>query len=132
MLLEKNCKWCGKLMQFKPNERVKTHCSIQCHQSQREALYNADDNGPKLPRLDKNDVSDAGVVALIEGIVAQAGEDVLRYSPGTQIRQEAEAFFLSDEFAYMTNLDGFDILCKLWDKYDEKQRKKEARKAHVQ
>lgn len=131
-MYEKQCRWCGKVMQFKPNERVRTYCSIQCHQSQREARYNGDDNGPKMPPLDKDNVSDAGVVALIEGIVTQAKEDVLNQSPGTQIREEAEEFFLSEEFAYMTNLDGFNILCRLWDKYDEKQRKKEERKAHVQ
>ena len=130
-MYEKQCKWCGKVMQLKPNKWVKTFCSNKCHQAHRESLYNADDNGPKMPALDKNNVSDAGVVALIEGIVAQAKEEVLRNTPRSQVRQEAEAFFLSEEFGYMTDLDGFDILCRLWDKYDEQQRTKEERKANV-
>lgn len=131
MLLEKKCKWCGKTIQYRLGQNAPQFCSVQCHAAERESRYNADDTGPKMPMLDKNNISDAGVVALIEGIVTQAKEDVLNQSPGTQIREEAEAFFLSEEFSYMTNLDGFDILCKLQDQYDERQRKKEERKAHV-
>jgi GNAT superfamily N-acetyltransferase len=68
---------------------------------------------------------------LLQAIVAQAKDDILQYSPETQTRKDAEEFFMSEDFAEMTNLDGFDILCRLQDRYDENQRKKKERKAHV-
>lgn len=60
-------------------------------------------------------------------IIQQAKDDVMHFAPGTPLREDAEAFFLSEAFYGMTNLDGFDILCKIQDKYDEKQRKREAK-----
>ena len=76
-------------------------------------------------------ICDEGCVALIMAIIQQAKDDIMQNAPGTMLREEAEDFFLSEEFYEMTNLDGFDLLCKVQDKYDEKMRKKEERKAHA-
>ena len=76
-------------------------------------------------------ISDEGFVNLTTAIIQQAKDDVLQNAPGTLLRQDAEAFFMSETFYGMTDLDGFDILCRLQDKYDEKMRKKEERKRHV-
>lgn len=130
-MYEKTCKWCGKTMVFKPNEKVRRFCSKLCYGAEKHHRFNGADNGPEMPLLEVDKISDEGVVALIAGIVAQAKDDVLNFAPGTMYREDAEQFFLSEDFAEMTNLDGFDILCRLQDQYDEKQRKKEEKQAHV-
>ena len=88
-----------------------------------------DDEGVVMPPLEE--ISDEGFVALTTAIIKQAQDDVMNSAPGTYLREDAEAFFLSETFYEMTNLDGFDILCKLQDRYDEKMRKKELKKAHA-
>lgn len=118
-------------MKFNTPGDVRKFCSQQCFRAYREKKYTIEDSGPEMPPLDVDKISDEGVVALIAGIVAQAKDDVLNFSPGTMFREVAEQFFLSEDFAEMTNLDGFDILCRLQDQYDEKQRKKEEKKAHA-
>ena len=109
---------------------VRKFCSRQCFREQREEDYTKEDESAVvLPPLES--ICDQGFVALVEAIVGQAKDDVLHSAPGTMVREDAEAFFMSEVFYEMTNLDGFDILCKLQDKYDEKQRKKKERKAYV-
>ena len=128
-MIETKCKWCEKPMQFgNPSERVK-FCSRQCFRAYREKKYTLEDSGPEMPPLE--DISDEGFMALTMAIIQQAKDDIMQNAPGTMIREDAEEFFLSEEFYGMTNLDGFDMLCKIQDKYDEKMRKKEERKAHA-
>ena len=69
-------------------------------------------------------MSSEGFFHLVSAIVSQAKADVLLNSPESFVRQDAERFFLSDYFETLTGLDGFEILCKLQDIYEEKQRKK--------
>lgn len=130
-MIEGKCKRCGKVMLFNnPSERRK-FCSRQCFREQREEDYTKEDDVQVvLPPLEA--ICDQGFIALVEAIVAQARDDVLHSAPGTLNREDAEAFFLSETFYEMTNLDGFDILCRLQDKYDEKMRKKRERKAYAE
>ena len=129
-MIEGKCKRCGKVMLFNNRAEMRKFCSRRCFREQREEDYTKEDDVEVvLPPLES--ICDQGFIVLVEAIVGQARDDVLQSAPGTMIREDAEAFFLSEVFYEMTNLDGFDILCKLQDKYDEKQRKKELKKAHA-
>lgn len=68
-----------------------------------------------------------GLNKLICAIVRQAKDDVMNFSPSNPIRQDAENFFLSEYFEYLTNLDGWEILDRLTRKYDERQQRKAER-----
>jgi hypothetical protein len=74
------------------------------------------------------DIDDDGLTNLVLAIVAQAKADVLMFSPKNEIRQDAEEFFLGGYFDAMTGLDGYDVLCRLTDEYEEKQRMKKIRR----
>lgn len=126
-MIEAKCKRCGKVMLFNtPSERRK-FCSRQCFREQREEDYTIEDDVQVvLPPLES--ICDEGFVNLTTAIIQQAKDDVMNSAPGTALREDAEAFFMSETFYEMTNLDGFDILCRLQDKYDEKMRKKAAKK----
>ena len=129
-MIEVKCKRCGKLMIFQHPSEKRRFCSRQCFREQRQEDYTIEDNVEiVLPPLES--ICDEGFIALTTAIVQQARDDVMNSAPGTYLREDAEAFFMSETFYEMTNLDGFDILCRLQDKYDEKMRKKEERKAHV-
>lgn len=128
-MIEKECKWCKKPMQFAVPSEVRKFCSRKCFQQDRAKAYTIEDGGPEMPPLEE--ICDEGFVNLTTAIIQQAKDDIMHSAPGTALREDAEEFFMSETFYGMTNLDGFDILCKVQDKYDEKQRKKEERKAHV-
>ncbi len=129
-MIEMKCKWCEKPMVFQKRSDVRKFCSRQCFRMHREKTYTVEDNiEVELPPLEN--ISDEGFTTLVMVIVAQAKDDVMQNAPGTCLREDAEAFFLSETFYEMTNLDGFDILCKLQNKYDEKMRRKAEKKAHA-
>lgn len=129
-MIEVECKRCGKLMLFQHPSEKRNFCGRQCFREHRmEQFTTEDDANVVLPPLEN--ISDEGFTTLVTAIVAQAKDDVMQNAPGTRLREDAEAFFMSENFYEMTNLDGFDILCKIQDKYDEKMRKKEERKRHV-
>lgn len=129
-MIQVKCKRCGKPMLIQSLTDRRKFCSRQCSRENRMEMYTTeDDANVVMPPLEN--ISDEGFVALITAIVQQAKDDVMTSSPGTPLREEAEEFFLSETFYEMTNLDGFEILCKLQDKYEEKMRKKAERKAHV-
>ena len=88
-----------------------------------------DDENVVMPPLEH--ICDQGFLNLTTAIINQAKDDIMHSAPGTPMREDAEAFFLSETFYGMTNLDGFDTLCKIQDKYDEKMRRKAERKAHA-
>lgn len=127
-MIQVKCKECGKPMLIQSLTDRRKFCSRQCFQQDRARAYTVeDDEGVVMPPLEH--ICDEGFVNLTTAIVQQARDDVMQNAPGTYIREDAESFFLSETFYEMTNLDWYDILCKIQDKYDEKQRKKRARKA---
>lgn len=128
-MIERQCAWCGKQMAFQTYTDMRKFCSRQCFLLDRQKAYTMEDANVDVPMLEE--LSDEGFVNLTMAIIQQAKDDVLQNAPGTCLREDAEAFFLSETFYGMTDLDGFDILCKLQDKYDEKMRKKELKKAHA-
>lgn len=129
-MIEMKCKWCGKTMRFRLRSDVRKFCSRQCSRANKiRKLTTEDDANVIMPPLEH--LTDDGFMALVEAIVWQAKNDVMNNEPGMPIREDAEAFFMSEHFYELTNLDGFDLLCRIQDEYDEKQRKKEERKAHA-
>ncbi len=122
-MIQVKCKECGKPMLIQSLTDRRKFCSRQCFQQDRARAYTVeDDEGVVMPPLEH--ICDEGFVNLTTAIIQQARDDVMQNAPGTYLREDAEAFFLSETFYEMTNLDGFDILCKIQDKYDEKMRKK--------
>lgn len=129
-MIERACKWCEKPMQFELPSDVRKFCSRQCFRAHKEKLYTVEDSeGVVLPPLEH--ITDEGFMALTTAIIQQARDDVTNNEPGTYLREDAEAFFLSETFYGITNLDGFDMLCKVQDRAEEKQRKRKEKKAHV-
>lgn len=127
-MIQVKCKECGKPMLIRSLTDRRKFCSRKCFQMDRQRAYTVeDDEGVVMPPLEH--ITDEGFINLITAIIAQAKDDVMQNAPGTGLREDAEAFFMSETFCEMTNLDGFDILCKLQDKYDEKQQKKAVKKA---
>jgi hypothetical protein len=117
-------------MEIKTLTDRRKFCSRQCFLLDRQRAYTVeDDEGVVMPPLEG--ITDEGFMALTMAIIQQAKDDIMQNAPGTMLREDAEDFFLSEEFYEMTNLDGFDMLCKVQDMYEEKMRKKELRKAHA-
>lgn len=130
-MIEMKCRWCEKPMVFQSPADRRKFCSRQCFLLDRQKAYTIEDNVEVvMPPLER--ICDVGFINLTTAIIQQAKDDVMQNAPGTLLREDAEEFFLSETFYEMTNLDGFDILCKIQDKYDEKMRKKaERKKAHA-
>lgn len=127
-MIQVKCKECGKPMLIQCLTDRRKFCSLQCFLLDRQRAYTVeDDANVVMPPLEH--ICDEGFMALTTAIIQQAKDDVMQNAPGTLLREDAEEFFLSETFYEMTNLDGFDILCKIQDKYDEKMRKKAAKKA---
>ena len=124
-MIEVKCKECGKPMLIRSLTDRRKFCSRPCFLIDRQRAYTIeDDAGVVMPPLEH--ITDEGFMALTMAIINQAKDDVMNNAPGTSVREDAEEFFLSEEFYGLTNLDGFDTLCKIQDKYDEKMRKREA------
>lgn len=109
-MYKRRCSWCKKVMEFKLGENIKLYCSKQCKDMSREKEFASADNGPPMKPLTVESLTDDGFLALVEAIVARAGEDVAHFAPGTQIRVSAEKFFESDYFSALTGLDGQAVL----------------------
>lgn len=118
------CKNCGKMMVFEKASDTRTFCGPKCRKENLEGSAPVENIGPDMPPLDKDAISEDGYIALVAGIVGQASDDVRRLAPGTAYRADAEEFFLSDYFYDLTGFDGFDLLVKLQDEYDEKKQRK--------
>lgn len=126
-MIEVKCKECGKRMLIRCLTDRRKFCSRKCFLLDRQRAYTVqDDEDVVMPPLEH--ITDEGFMALTTAIIQQAKDDVMQNAPGTWLREDAEEFFLSEEFYGMTNLDGFDMLCKIQDRYDEKMRRKAAKK----
>ena len=122
-MIQVKCKECGKPMLIQCLTDRRKFCSRQCFQQDRARAYTVEDGGPEMSPLES--ICDEGFVNLTTAIIQQAKDDVMHSAPGTPMREDAEAFFLSETFYGMTNLDGYDMLCKIQDRYEEKQQKKD-------
>lgn len=120
-MYKRKCQECGKQMEFKLGAYIKPFCSKRCSDIHREKMYNAPDNGPAMPPLKVESITDEGYIALVKAIVARACHDVTHFKPGTQIRIQAEKFFESDHFANLTGLDGEAILRDLRKKAEKRK-----------
>lgn len=128
-MYEAKCGMCGAPIVYQYKNQERRFCSKKCYGefARQKRELELDDGMQTRSRYIHPD----GYDNLLCAIVRQAKEDIMNYTPATQIRKDAEEFFMSEYFRELTDLDGFDILCKLWDMYDEKQRKKEAKKAYA-
>lgn len=109
-MYKRRCSWCKKVMEFKLGEPVKLYCSKQCSDMSKEKQFASEDSGPPMKPLTAESITDEGFLALVEAIVARAGEDVMHFAPGTQVRVQAENFFKSEFFSALTGLDGQAVL----------------------
>lgn len=117
------CVTCGKVMQAERKADIRKTCGGLCLEQYTRAKGG---HRPIFTRPVNRDLHPDGVDYLIAGIVKQASQDVLRYSPANEIRQDAERFFLSDYFRALTDMDGKEILHKLHYIYNERRKKRRA------
>lgn len=129
-MYETKCGMCGAPIVYQYQWQSKRFCGKKClgqflHQKRDREVCDW-----KQPR--SRYIHPDGYSNLVCAIVKQAKDDVMSYAPTNPIRQDAEDFFLSEFFEALTNLDGFEILDRLTQKYDERQRKKSERgRKHV-
>lgn len=127
-MYQRKCQECGKWMYFRLGVGYKPFCSKRCSDIHKEKMYNHPDNGPAMPRLKVENITDEGYIALVKAIVARASHDVTKFKPGTQVRIQAEKFFESEHFSNLTGLDGEAILRDLRKKADKKKPETRGRK----
>jgi len=119
-MYESTCKNCGAPMFAEKQLDKRQFCSKRCF----GAFLHMQRAKPYAGGQRIKDIHPEGYNALVRAIVSQAKSDVLTRKPESWIREDAENFFLSPYFETMTGLDGFEILYKLTQQYDEKQKKK--------
>lgn len=73
---------------------------------------------------EKRYIHPTGYDNLVAAICQRAANDVLSYRPDNWIRQDAEHFFISGYFDWLTGLDGFEVLYKLSQMYDEQHKRR--------
>lgn len=125
---KRKCLECGKEMKFKSGERIRQFCCKEHSEDYKEKKYNHPDNGPVMPHLKVETISDDGYINLVKAIVHRASEDVTHFKPGTRVREEAEQFFASDYFHELTGLDGEAVLRDLRARHKKNKPDKRGRK----
>ena len=121
-MYRRKCHECGKQLLFKGDQQIKPFCCKECSDKWHERDYNAPENGPVMPRLKKEDITDEGYLALVKAIIGRAGQDVMHFKPGTQVRANAENFFRTEYFAALTGLDGEAVLRDLREAHKERKK----------
>lgn len=124
-MYEYTCAMCGKQMFAKTKLEIRRFCGKTCYGRFLNRKREREMDIP-MPRL--TDIHPEGYDALVFAIVKQAREDVLGYSPNNFYRQDAEDFFLSEWFEQLTDVDGFELLYRLTEIYNERQQKAKERK----
>ena len=110
------------LMQFEKTADVRVYHSRKCRLNHL-TVERAANQGPEIGILHKDWLSDEAFVVLVSAILAQAAEDVIRLSPQSAVRIEAEAFFSSRYFFQLTGIsDGLPVLEKLKQEYNRKRK----------
>lgn len=122
-MIRRKCAWCEKYMYFQQGNQITKFCSPLCYRLHREKLFTKEDDGPAMPPLDADRITDEGFTALVAAIVQRASDDVTQFSPGTLLRVDAENFFKSEFFAALTGLDGELILKNLEEGYKRRHKK---------
>ena len=107
MPIKRHCLECKKEIPYIPGI---TFCSKRCSDIRKEKEYNDPFNGPRMPHLKAENITDEGYLALVKAIVTNASHDVTRSKPGTRVRAEAEKFFASEYFNSLTGLNGEAVL----------------------
>lgn len=116
------CKNCGKRVEVRLKTDIHAFCGRDCYIVSLHKRGKTDD--PVAQPGDRvRDIHPDGYDALVAAIIQRARDDVLHYKPGSWIREDAENFFLSKYFEQLTELDGFEILYKLSQIYEEQHRK---------
>mgnify|MGYP003292675617 CR=1 FL=1 len=126
-MFKRMCLNCGKQMLFKEGIKIRQFCSKQCSEAFKEKEYNHPSNGPVMPHLKAENITDEGYIALVKALVSRTSLDVTHFKPGTRARMDAEQFFESDYFTALTGLDGEPILRKLHEEYERKYKHKKNR-----
>lgn len=111
-------------MYFQQGNQITKFCSPLCYRLHREKLFTKEDDGPPMPPLAADRITDEGYIALVKAIVSRASDDVTHFAPGTPYRVSAEKFFESEFFGALTGLEGEPILRKLQEEYNRKHKSK--------
>lgn len=115
------CKTCGKLMEFQHRDRIRQFCSKACYgkflATQKEYEVN-------IASSNRHYVNPKGFDNLVTAICWQAKKDFLENPPGHWLREDAKRFFLSDEFAQLSQLDGENIVKRLELQYQRKVKRR--------
>ena len=117
-MFNRRCAWCKRYMECEPGTLF---CSDECYSMDRAKRLASEESGPPMRPLDVQAITDEGYIALVKALVSRASQDVRKYKPGTQIRVNAEKFFASDYFTYLTGLNGEAILRKLQEEYTKRK-----------
>lgn len=120
------CGMCGKTKTVEQRYDIRKFCSKACYGQYLNTRREKQIQPVEYERI--KDINEAGYTALVCAIVAQAKDDVLKYSPKSAVRQDAEDFFLNGYFDELTEMDGYDILCKLSEEYDRRQEAKKKKR----
>lgn len=120
-MYKRECKECGKPMVFEKTLYIRTFCSKKCYDAHRWKMHKGENDGPDMPPLDVDKISDEGFTALVAAIVQRASEDVKKFSPGSLYRVDAEKFFLSEHFSALTGMDGKTVLQNLLKEREKKK-----------
>ena len=118
-------------MQFNNPLEKRDICSETCSLENRRIQLASPDDGPSMPPLKAENITDDGYINLVKAIVARASHDVTRFKPGTQVRIQAEKFFESEHFNALTGLDGQAILRDLREEYNKNKHRLNEDKAFV-
>lgn len=122
-MYEFTCKGCGKRVVVRLKSDVTAYCGNECLTRNRSKHCKHIDYGERSENPVR-DIHPTGYDNLVQAICQRAADDVLNFRPGNWLRKDAEHFFLSGYFDQLTGLDGFEVLYKLSQIYEENQRKK--------
>lgn len=125
MMYQFVCEMCRKTKTVEQRYDIRKFCSKECYGKYLNTRRERQVQPVDYERI--KDIHEVGYTNLVCAIVTQARDDVLKYSPKSFVRQDAEDFFLNGYFDALTDMDGYDMLCKLQAEYDRRQQKRKQR-----
>lgn len=130
-MIKRKCIICGREMRFNNPLEKRDICSETCSRENMRRQLASTDEGPSMPPLKAENITDEGYIALVKAVVSRASHDVTHFKPGTQVRVQAEKFFESEYFSALTGLDGQAILRDLREEYNKNKHRPNEDKAFV-
>lgn len=120
---EFTCLGCGKVVEIEKFYAERKFCNRQCYA---KYLKGKKMKKPVFVQRVSRHMCPQGYENLVEGICSRAAMDWLEYPPGMWLHDDAEAFFMSQYFTDLTDMDGDEMLWRL-QRLKEKGRKRNGR-----